>query len=183
MHIAIDKKKFDILNKIHKVASTDDTKPPLTTVKLSLVGDKLTAVATDGYILAEYTTTVKDPDGDFDILISAKQFAKLAKLYHKPLEFFTLEYTDNSITIGGLDGSITAPRCTKPFPDYKPLLPKLDPEQTRILSMCDVTLLSRLMSVLPKNTPIRLTQTEDKFGPISIHTNIDGLTLIIMPLK
>jgi len=183
MHIIINSNQFAILSKLHKIASTDNTRPALCAIKLSLAGDQLTAVATDSYILAEYTTKIKDPEGDFDILIDGKQFSQLAKLYDKPLGFFTLEYTDDTVTVGGLDGSVTAPRIRKDYPNYKPLVPKLDLDQVDVPGTFDVTLLGRIMSILPKKTPMRFIQGDNPMNSMRIHTDIDGLTLLIMPLK
>ncbi len=158
----------ETLNKVGRAACRDETRPILTGVLMTILGDTLKMVATDSYRLAVKETKLdKALESEVQAIVPVRALSEVSRLASAMGEgeilvvigenqaLFHLAHADGDVWIASrlVDGQ---------FPNYKQLLPdSFDHEVT--LARDDFMAVARRVSLLAqKNTPLRLTFGENK---------------------
>jgi DNA polymerase-3 subunit beta len=106
--------------------------PALAGVLLEASPGALTLTATDRYRLSTRTLSVTHPGPTFTILVPAKSLANLTPALSGSHEA-ALSATGTALTIGVNGKALTCPAIPDLFPDYRGMLTRLTPPQTRIV--------------------------------------------------
>ena len=150
------------LNKVGRAASRDETRPILTGVLLTILGDTLKMVATDSYRLAVKETKLEHPlTAEVQAIVPVKALSEVARLAA------TMGPGDLEVSVGenqalfrladpAGDVGVASRLIDGQFPNYKQLLPDTFDYEV-ILPKDAFTGASRRVSLLAqKNAPLRL---------------------------
>lgn len=181
------------------LASTDDARPLLETVKLYKEDGKTVAVATDSYVLGEIieetpdiseypelSQPLTDPDA---VLLPAKAAIKIAKAITKSKVLPVLNYavieSDKAIATD-LEETTTlgfkSPEGN--YPDYRKLMEKYDGEYVTV--KLNPKYIKTVLGMFKGDIEVNVSvPVDDKYAPTIFRTEGNGTkkTALIMPLK
>ena len=156
------------LNKVGRAASRDETRPILTGVLMTIVGDTLKMVATDSYRLGVKETKLDSAlDAEVQAIVPVKALGEVARLAS------TMGAGDLEVAIGenqalfrladpSGDVWVASRLIDGQFPNYKQLLPDTFDHEV-VLDKDAFTGAARRVSLLAqKNAPLRLAFTAGK---------------------
>ena len=156
------------LNKVGRAASRDETRPILTGVLMTIMGDTLKMVATDSYRLAVKETKLdRTLDTEVQAIVPVKALGEVARLAS------TMGAGDLDVAIGenqalfrladpSGDVWVASRLIDGQFPNYKQLLPDTFDHEV-VLDKDAFTGAARRVSLLAqKNAPLRLAFTAGK---------------------
>jgi DNA polymerase-3 subunit beta len=124
----IDIKPEDLVNAASVVAfaaGTDSSRPVFTGVYLKYKKNKLTIAATDGFRLSEKTIKVEGDAEDFSVIIPAKIFLEVARIFassQEPIKMIMNE-NENLVLFEAEDTLITTVILDGQYPDYTKIIP------------------------------------------------------------
>lgn len=147
---------IELIKKVSKAASIDESRPVLKGVLLKLAKDKLEAAATDSYRLAVGSIEIENgPDKEIKVIIPAHALNELIKTITPSSNKTKLVVTENQAIFESGQLTLSSRLIEGQFPDYKQLIPesykgKLEVEREPLLSAL------RRVSLLAQNTPLKL---------------------------
>lgn len=123
MELKISRSTIEALRDVTHAASTDDMRPVLCTVELTVTTDKLQAQATDSYILARRSTPLEAPEA-LTVLLPAKALrdATSAALKDRITLEFRVELSPIGLTIHFGTGSASVQTTEGHFPNVDQIL-------------------------------------------------------------
>ncbi|MFA4964130.1 MAG: DNA polymerase III subunit beta [Thermoleophilia bacterium] len=158
----------ETLNKVGRAASRDETRPILTGVLMTIVGDTLKMVATDSYRLAVKETKLgKALEHDVQAIVPVKALGEVSRLAA------SMGDGDLEIVIGenqalfklthpGGDVWIASRLIDGQFPNYKQLLPETFDYEVTIARDTFMSAARRVSLLAQKNAPLRLAFDEGR---------------------
>jgi DNA polymerase-3 subunit beta len=157
----------ETLSKVGRAASRDETRPILTGVLMTILGDTLKMVATDSYRLAVKETKLERAlDTEIQAIVPVKALGEVARLAAASAGEIEVAIGENQalfkVSDPGGDVWIASRLIDGQFPNYKQLLPdSFDHEVT--LAKDEFMAAARRVSLLAqKNAPLRLSFAENK---------------------
>lgn len=148
----------DVVDRVVRAASRDETRPVLTGVLISLGPEGLTAVATDSYRLAVAQAALEAPPAELrQAIVPARAVAEIGRLVAATeSEAVGVALTDNfaAFTVGG--ATLTARVIDGQFPDHRQLIPsEFDHEVT--FDRHELSgVLGRIAVLAQRSSPVRL---------------------------
>lgn len=123
MELKISRSTIEALRDVTHAASTDDMRPVLCAVELTVTTDELQAQATDSYILARRSAPIEAPEV-LTVLLPAKALrdATTAALKDRITLEFRVELTEAGLTIHFGTGSASVQTTEGRFPNVDQLL-------------------------------------------------------------
>jgi DNA polymerase-3 subunit beta len=147
---------------VARSASHDETRPVLTGILVSAVGQELVMVATDSYRLSVRQSTLSGAvPGSFEANVPARALQELARMASAgEQETLSVGIQDGQVVFE-LDGAVLCSRLIDgQFPNYRQLLPE-SVEHQLSLSTSELSEVVRRISLLAqKNSPLRLRFAE-----------------------
>lgn len=126
-YISIEPK---ILEKVSQMvafsAGTDSSKPIFTGIYLNYKKDTLTFAATDGFRLSEITIKATGTMEDITIVVPAKTFAEISKIFsssEEPIKIY-LNANDNLLLFAAEETLVATRVLDGQYPDYKRIIPQ-----------------------------------------------------------
>jgi len=159
---------IETLGKAGRAASRDETRPILTGVLMTLLGDTLKMVATDSYRLAVKETRLdRSLEAEVQAIVPVRALGEVARLAS------ALGQGDLEIAIGenqalfklsdpAGDIWIASRLIEGQFPNYKQLLPETFDHEVTIDREALMSTARRVSLLAQKNAPIRLAFTEGR---------------------
>jgi len=126
-YISIEPK---ILEKVSQMVSfaagTDSARPVFTGIYLNYKKDTLTFAATDGFRLSEMTVKAEGTMEDTSIIIPAKTFAEISKIFSSSEEQVKiyLNSSDNLLLFAAEETLVATRVLDGQYPDYKRIIPQ-----------------------------------------------------------
>lgn len=158
----------ETLTKVGRAASRDETRPILTGVLLTIMGDTMKMVATDSYRLAVKETRLAEPlDGEVHAIVPVRALNEVSRLATSvPGDDLEIAVGENQVVfrLSGPAGDVwVASRLIDgQFPNYRQLIPdSFDHEVT--LGKDEFVAAARRVSLLAqKNAPLRLAFSDGR---------------------
>lgn len=123
--ISIEPKVFcDAIKSVGFSSSTDDSRPVLQGILLSLEEGMLTLVTADGYRLSEKKIKIEGKPEDFSVVVPAKTLIEVSRLFSSatsPIKF-AIDKNDSLALFESEDILISTRIIEGAFPDYKKLI-------------------------------------------------------------
>lgn len=146
---------------VSRAASTDESRPVLTGVKVHVTAEKLTMVATDSYRLSvrdsAISTDLADP---VEAIVPARALDEVVKIADASAAGAIAVGVEAGQALFGIDETwVTARRIEGQFPNHQQLIPQAFEHEARIdrLELLEVVGRARLMA--ERNSPLRLQFT------------------------
>ena len=124
----------EMIDQVVFVAATDDSRPVLTGVEVTIEKEKLTFAAADGFRLAVCSSSLSTADDThIDVIIPARALAELARIIgdESDVVSITMPPSVGQIIFRVKDVELVCQLIEGTFPDYQQLLP--DSYQTRVV--------------------------------------------------
>lgn len=143
-------------------AGRDDTLPPLTGIRVEVVGSSITLAATDRYRLAvrELTWDPASPSAEYTALVPARTLADTAKaLADAPEVLIALASGGAGEGLMGFEGSgrrTTTRLLEGEFPKYRTLLPTDSSAIATLETASLIEAVKRVALVAERNTPVTM---------------------------
>lgn len=153
---------FAAVSRVSRAASSDETRPILTGVLVSVEDDTLQMVATDSYRMALQKTTLPEPvSRSFEATIPARSLDELARLAGDEDEITVVLQESKAVFLAG-DAVFSTSLLAGAFPDFRQLIPA-EFEHELTLPTEPLADMTRRLSLLAKqNAPIQLSFSEGK---------------------
>jgi len=140
-------------------AGRDDTLPALTGIRIEIVGDRLTLVATDRYRLAVRElrwNPAAQPDLDTAVLVPARVLGDTARALTSGAEVSISLGGDSLIGFAGAGRQTTTRLLSGEYPKYQSLLPSEFSATAELPAAPFAEAVKRVALVAERNTPVRL---------------------------
>jgi DNA polymerase-3 subunit beta len=139
-------------------AGRDDTLPALTGIRIEIVGDRLTLVATDRYRLAvrELRWNPTQPDLNTAVLVPARVLGDTARALTSGAEVSISLGGDSLIGFAGAGRQTTTRLLSGEYPKYQSLLPSEFSATAELPAAPFAEAVKRVALVAERNTPVRL---------------------------
>jgi DNA polymerase-3 subunit beta len=140
-------------------AGRDDTLPALTGIRIEIVGDRLTLVATDRYRLAVRElrwNPAAQPDLDTAVLVPARVLGETARALTSGAEVSISLGGDSLIGFAGAGRQTTTRLLSGEYPKYQSLLPSEFSATAELPAAPFAEAVKRVALVAERNTPVRL---------------------------
>lgn len=115
----------DLINKVSFCVSLDESRPILKGVLLSIEGEEITAVATDGYRLAKYVKTLESSDGNICSVIPARSLNEISRLIDDSDRPVKIAVQKNYIAVDLGHTKITSRVLEGNYINYKQIIPQV----------------------------------------------------------
>jgi DNA polymerase-3 subunit beta len=150
----------DVVRRVSKAVSRDETRPVLTGVLMVIEGAMLRMVATDSYRLAVSEVVLEGHAGeDIEIVVPGKAIEEVPKLAGDA-ESVVIGVSENQVVFEFGDTVYISRRIEGNFPNYKQLIPK---ERETVVTVNRIELLDaikRVSLMAQHNAPLRVKVTE-----------------------
>lgn len=182
---SVDRDSFlETVQAVSRAASSDESRPVLTGVKVHITSERLTMVATDSYRLSvktsELTTDLAEPA---EAIIPARALDELARIAdNSPALSLAVGIEANQILFGVDETWVTARRIEGQFPNHQQLIPQAFEHSATIdrAELLDVVNRTRLMA--QRNSPLRL-HFADGMLTVSANTQDVGAAEESLPIR
>lgn len=148
----------DVIERVVRAASRDETRPVLTGVLISLTPEGLTAVATDSYRLAVARADLESPPAESrQAIVPARAVAEIGRLVSATgadAVGITLAENFAAFSIGG--ASLTARVIDGQFPDHRQLIPSDFDHEVTFDRQELSAVLGRIAVLAQRSSPVRL---------------------------
>jgi DNA polymerase-3 subunit beta len=117
---------LDAVSKVSFSSASEDSRPILTGIQISINENNITAVAVDGFRLAEITFNLANPlKSERRFVVPAKSLAEICRVAYQSGELSKIGIfeADNMIYISGDDIFTTIKLLEGDFPDYQKIIP------------------------------------------------------------
>jgi DNA polymerase III subunit beta len=150
------------VNKVHRSASRDETRPVLTGILVSAGGDELRMVATDSYRLSVKETKLEEAlTGAFEANVPARALGELTRIVqHENAQDLTVSVRANQVVFEAGGVVLSSRLIDGQFPNYRQLLPDAYEHALRLAGGEISDVVRRISLLAQKNAPLRLAFTE-----------------------
>jgi DNA polymerase-3 subunit beta len=185
----------EAISQVTVAASKDDTLPLLTGVRVEIVGEKMTLMATDRYRLAlsEITWQPSRPDLEITALVRARTLQEVARSLATGGSVDIAISEDSSANLIGFEAGGRRTTSTLVDGDYPPvrrLFPSSSPITAVVATAPLIDAVKRVSLVAERNTPVRFSFTEggvtleagagdDAQASESLEAQLDGEELVV----
>ncbi|WP_152353965.1 DNA polymerase III subunit beta [Brachybacterium subflavum] len=185
----------EAISQVTVAASKDDTLPLLTGVRVEIVGEKMTLMATDRYRLAmsEITWRPSRPDLEITALVRARTLQEVARSLATGGSVDIAISDDSSANLIGFESGGRRTTSTLVDGDYPPvrrLFPSSTPITAVVATAPLIDAVKRVSLVAERNTPVRFSFTEgnvtleagagdDAQASESLEAKLDGEELVV----
>ncbi|MFE5774350.1 MULTISPECIES: DNA polymerase III subunit beta [Brachybacterium] len=185
----------EAISQVTVAASKDDTLPLLTGVRVEIVGEKMTLMATDRYRLAmsEITWRPSRPDLEITALVRARTLQEVARSLATGGSVDIAISDDSSANLIGFESGGRRTTSTLVDGDYPPvrrLFPSSTPITAVVATAPLIDAVKRVSLVAERNTPVRFSFTEgnvtleagagdDAQASESLEAQLDGEELVV----
>ncbi|MCG7308078.1 DNA polymerase III subunit beta [Brachybacterium halotolerans subsp. kimchii] len=185
----------EAISQVTVAASKDDTLPLLTGVRVEIVGEKMTLMATDRYRLAmsEITWRPSRPDLEITALVRARTLQEVARSLATGGSVDIAISDDSSANLIGFEAGGRRTTSTLVDGDYPPvrrLFPSSTPITAVVATAPLIDAVKRVSLVAERNTPVRFSFTEgnvtleagagdDAQASESLEAQLDGEELVV----
>ncbi|MBU2597772.1 MAG: DNA polymerase III subunit beta [Actinobacteria bacterium] len=154
--------KFSIfketINSVIKAASTDETRPVLTGILISIGKDFLKMVTTDSYRLAIKGTKIKGgPKEEIKALVPAKVLSEIIRLPINDEENIEIVLGENLISFETKAAKVISRLIAGNFPDYEQLLTKDFKTDFLINTQEFEDIIRRISTLAKEDAPVKLS--------------------------
>ena len=152
----------DTVDKVHRSASRDETRPILTGILVSATGDELRMVATDSYRLSVKETKLDAPlEGGFEANVPARALEELARVVQGVgAETIEIGVRSNQVVFSAGGVTLSSRLIDGQFPNYRQLLPEQFEHELHMPGDELTGVVRRISLMAQKNAPLRLTFRE-----------------------
>jgi DNA polymerase-3 subunit beta len=147
----------ELVRQVGKAVSTDETRPVLTGILVTVEQGKMRMVATDSYRLAIREVDVEDHEGEaVNVLVPARTLEELAKIIPDTEEQVTLGLRENQAVFSTGETTFVSRLIEGQFPNYQQLLPAN--YETRIVAQKEELMAAakRVALFAQHSAPVRL---------------------------
>ncbi len=170
----------ETLNKVGRAASRDETRPILTGVLMTIVGDTLKMVATDSYRLAVKETTLAAPAPDLEAIVPSRALQELSRIASGSGEI-AVGVQENQVFFS-VDGVwLTTRRIDGQFPNYRQLLPETFEHELTMPRAELLDVVRRAAVMIQRATPLQLRFAEGEIT-VAARTHEVGESRESMPV-
>jgi DNA polymerase-3 subunit beta len=185
----------EAISQVTVAASKDDTLPLLTGVRVEIVGEKMTLMATDRYRLAmrEITWHPSRPDLEITALVRARTLQEVARSLATGGSVDIAISDESSANLIGFEAGGRRTTSTLVDGDYPPvrrLFPSSTPITAVVATAPLIDAVKRVSLVAERNTPVRFSFTEgnvtleagagdDAQASESLEAQLDGEELVV----
>lgn len=185
----------EAISQVTVAASKDDTLPLLTGVRVEIVGEKMTLMATDRYRLAmrEITWQPSRPDLEITALVRARTLQEVARSLATGGSVDIAIAEESSANLIGFEAGGRRTTSTLVDGDYPPvrrLFPSSTPITAVVATAPLIDAVKRVSLVAERNTPVRFSFTEgnvtleagagdDAQASESLEAQLDGEELVV----
>jgi DNA polymerase-3 subunit beta len=153
----------DMVDATSFAISTEETRYYLNGIYVHVVGDRLTAVATDGHRLARWSCAL--PDGAADLppmIVPRKTCAELGRMMKGGTGNVQIEASDTKIRVTQGDTRLTSKLIDGSFPDYLRVIPERETPTFRVARAELITVIDRIRTIADsRGRAIRCQVTPD----------------------
>jgi DNA polymerase-3 subunit beta len=165
--LKIELKKFkNLLSKVQKAASLDESRGVLTGVLMEMEGGLMSMAATDSYRLALIKEKLSAGSQNIKVVIPTKVLDSIIKSEHDKgdVEIYLEENQISFCLAGGKEGEniIVSRLLSGKFPEYKQLIPKSLKHNIVVDKEKMLEVVKRISSISQDNIPIKLTFDKGK---------------------
>jgi DNA polymerase-3 subunit beta len=153
-------------------ASTNTSRPVLSGVYFSVMGDEVKVVATDSYRLAEKKIKIKEKtDKELECIVPARTAVELGKiLSHEQEKSVEMNISKNQVLFNVGDVKLMSRLIEGKFPPYEKIIPKDTKTKAVVLSEELVNVVRRVsLFARENNNSIKIAATND--GKLTISTD------------
>jgi DNA polymerase-3 subunit beta len=172
------------IQSVSKAASTDESRPVLTGVKVHHTAEKITMVATDSYRLsAKETPHATELAEAVEAIVPARALDELVRIAESSGAATVAVGIEANQVLFGIDETwVTARRIEGQFPNHTQLIPQAFEHQAVVdrAELLDVVNRTRLMA--QRNSPLRL-QFDDGTLTVSASTQDVGTATETLPIR
>ncbi len=169
---------------VSKAASSDESRPVLTGVKVQITSERLTMVATDSYRLSVKDTPIQtDLAEAVEAIIPARALEELVRVADaSAAATIAVGIEANQILFGVDESWVTARRIEGQFPNHAQLIPQAFEHEAVIdrSELLDVVNRARIMA--QRNSPLRM-KFEDGTLTVSASTQDVGAATESLPIR
>lgn len=179
--IALPAQAFvETVERVARAASSDEARPILTGVHVTVEGSELTMVATDSYRLAVKKTSLEEqPSEALEATIPARALRELARLTDGA-ETLEVSLHENQVVVGGAGSLLSSRLLDGQFPNHRQLLPESFEHDVRVPRQELLDIVRRVSLLAQKNAPLRMRFTEGEIA-VSAETEDVGGASEAMP--
>ena len=182
---SIDRDAFlETVSAVSRAASTDESRPVLTGVKVQVTAERLTMVATDSYRLAVRDTAIStDLAEAAEAIVPARALDELSRIADgSPAASIAIGVEAGQVLFGVDQTWVTARRIEGQFPNHQQLIPQSFEHEAVIdrLELLEVVNRTRLMA--QRNSPLKLQFTNGSLT-LSASTQDVGAAEESLPIR
>jgi DNA polymerase III subunit beta len=153
----------DTIGRVSRSASRDETRPVLTSIRVSATGDRLEMVATDSYRLCVKETKLDHPlegEAGFEANVPARALDELGRLVRDDVEDIRIGVRTNQVVfeVGGV--ALSSRLIDGQFPNPRQHLPEEYAHELTIARDELLEVVRRMSLMAQRNAPLRLSFTE-----------------------
>jgi DNA polymerase-3 subunit beta len=153
----------DTIGRVSRSASRDETRPVLTSIRVSASGDELQMVATDSYRLCVKETKLDHPlesEAGFEANVPARALDELGRLVRDDVEDIRIGVRTNQVVfeVGGV--ALSSRLIDGQFPNPRQHLPEESAHELTVARDELLEVVRRISLMAQRNAPLRLNFTE-----------------------
>jgi DNA polymerase-3 subunit beta len=153
----------ETIGRVSRSASRDETRPVLTSIRVSATGDELQMVATDSYRLCVKDTKLEhalDSETGFEANVPARALDELGRLVRDDVEDIRIGVRTNQVVfeVGGI--ALSSRLIDGQFPNPRQHLPAEYAHELRVSREELLEVVRRISLMAQRNAPLRLTFSE-----------------------
>jgi DNA polymerase-3 subunit beta len=153
----------ETIGRVSRSASRDETRPVLTSIRVSASGDELQMVATDSYRLCVKETKLENPldaDAAFEANVPARALDELGRLVRDDVEDIRIGVRTNQVVfeVGGI--ALSSRLIDGQFPNPRQHLPEEYAHELTIARDELLEVVRRISLMAQRNAPLRLLFSE-----------------------
>lgn len=169
------------IKQVVKAASSDESRPVLTGVLLTIDGKKLRLVATDSYRLALRDEDLAKKIEDVNVIVPSRAIGELARIIPLGKDEMTVRLSENQVVFDLGETVLVSRLIEGDYPNYEQLLP--DKHEIVLEASKDSLMQAvRRAALLAQNTPLKLSLIKDELR-ISAETSGIGQAEEVVDVK
>ena len=114
----------ELINKVSFCVSTDESRPILKGVSLSIENGEVTAVATDGYRLARYVKPLEESGENLGVVVPARSLNEISRLIEDDEQPVKIALQKNYLAVDLQHTCITSRLLDGSYINYKQIIPQ-----------------------------------------------------------